>query len=113
MGRTGLTRGTTAVAGHVRHDHPRTSKLSEVEEFWEMDPEDQDYLQRFPDGCTTPLPRQGDQSGNRGAVIVGASDTSAYLNLPNCRRPRRSAALRALGVALVRVACHYPFGADA
>lgn len=34
--------------------------MGEAGVFWEMGPEDQDYLQRFPDGCRPPFPRQLD-----------------------------------------------------
>ena len=32
--------------------------VSEAGVFWEMGPEDQDYLQRFPQDCKPPFPRQ-------------------------------------------------------
>jgi peptide-methionine (S)-S-oxide reductase len=32
------------------------TKLSEVSVFWEMGPEDQDYLLRFANGCKPPFP---------------------------------------------------------
>jgi peptide-methionine (S)-S-oxide reductase len=38
--------------------------VSEAGVFWEMDPEDQDYLQRFPHGCTPPFPPQDGESPN-------------------------------------------------
>jgi peptide-methionine (S)-S-oxide reductase len=38
------------------------TKVSPVEVFWEMGPEDQDYFQRFPHGCKPPFPRQDDKS---------------------------------------------------
>jgi peptide-methionine (S)-S-oxide reductase len=44
------------------------TKISEAVQFWEMGPEDQDYLLRFPHGRTPPFPRQGDTSGNRPAL---------------------------------------------
>jgi peptide-methionine (S)-S-oxide reductase len=34
------------------------TKISEAGVFWEMDPEDQDYFERYPDGCQPPFPRQ-------------------------------------------------------
>lgn len=34
------------------------TRVSAASEFWEMGPEDQDYLQRFPLGCTPPFPEQ-------------------------------------------------------
>jgi peptide-methionine (S)-S-oxide reductase len=43
------------------------TKVSEAGVFWEMGPEDQDYLLRFPRGCTPPFPRQDDQSESRPA----------------------------------------------
>jgi peptide-methionine (S)-S-oxide reductase len=38
------------------------TKISEVAVFWEMGPEDQDYLLRYPHGCKPPFPRQDDES---------------------------------------------------
>ncbi|HEY6934892.1 MAG TPA: peptide-methionine (S)-S-oxide reductase [Marmoricola sp.] len=32
--------------------------ISQAQVFWEMGPEDQDYLLRFPNGCKPPFPRQ-------------------------------------------------------
>ena len=40
------------------------TKVSEAVVFWEMGPEDQDYLLRFPHGCKPPFPRQDDKSDN-------------------------------------------------
>jgi peptide-methionine (S)-S-oxide reductase len=40
------------------------TKISEGTVFWEMAPEDQDYLLRFPHGCEPPFPQQGDTSEN-------------------------------------------------
>lgn len=37
------------------------TKIRQVERFWEMGPEDQDYLQRFPKGCKPPFPRVENQ----------------------------------------------------
>jgi peptide-methionine (S)-S-oxide reductase len=34
------------------------TNVSEAVVFWEMGPEDQDYLLRFPQGCKPPFPRQ-------------------------------------------------------
>jgi peptide-methionine (S)-S-oxide reductase len=33
------------------------TQMSEAAVFWELGPEDQDYFQRFPHGCTPPFPR--------------------------------------------------------
>ena len=38
------------------------TRISAAGVFWEMGPEDQDYLLRFPQGCPPPFPRQ-DTSG--------------------------------------------------
>jgi peptide-methionine (S)-S-oxide reductase len=38
------------------------TKISTAMVFWEMGPEDQDYLLRYPDGCQPPFPRQDDRS---------------------------------------------------
>jgi peptide-methionine (S)-S-oxide reductase len=43
---------------------PTVTKISSAGEFWEMDPEDQDYLLRYPLGCKPPFPRQDDRSEN-------------------------------------------------
>lgn len=41
------------------------TKVSDSTWFWEMPAEDQDYLQRFPHGCTPPIPRQAVGAENR------------------------------------------------
>jgi peptide-methionine (S)-S-oxide reductase len=41
------------------------TNISEAEMFWEMEPADQDYLLRFPHGCTPPFPRQDDTRRTR------------------------------------------------
>jgi peptide-methionine (S)-S-oxide reductase len=38
------------------------TRVSEAGVFWEMGPEDQDYLLRFPQGCKPPFPREDDRS---------------------------------------------------
>jgi peptide-methionine (S)-S-oxide reductase len=38
------------------------TRISQAAVFWEMGPEDQDYLMRFPLGCPTPFPAQGTRS---------------------------------------------------
>jgi peptide-methionine (S)-S-oxide reductase len=35
------------------------TNISEAGRFWEAEAGDQDYLQRYPDGCTPPFPRTG------------------------------------------------------
>lgn len=35
------------------------TKISEASRFWAAEPEDQDYFQRWPSGCTPPFPRRG------------------------------------------------------
>jgi peptide-methionine (S)-S-oxide reductase len=41
------------------------TKISEVGHFWAAEAEDQDYLDRYPDGCAPPFPRQGVEAANR------------------------------------------------
>jgi peptide-methionine (S)-S-oxide reductase len=43
------------------------TRISEAVVFWEMAPEYQDYLLRFPHDCTPPFPRQNAKPGNRPA----------------------------------------------
>jgi peptide-methionine (S)-S-oxide reductase len=38
------------------------TRISDAEVFWEMEPEDQDYFLRFPQGCKPPFPPQHDRS---------------------------------------------------
>lgn len=40
------------------------TRISRAAVFWEMGPEDQDYLLRFPRGCKPPFPRQDDRTEN-------------------------------------------------
>ena len=40
------------------------TRISRATVFWEMGPEDQDYLLRFPRGCKPPFPRQDDRTEN-------------------------------------------------
>ncbi len=44
------------------------TRVSEAAAFWAMEPEDQDYLLRFPHGCRPPFPRQLDLSETAPAV---------------------------------------------
>jgi len=37
------------------------TRITPAGRFWEMEPEDQDYLQRFPGGCEPPFPRREEQ----------------------------------------------------
>ena len=41
------------------------TKISEAGRFWEAEAEDQDYFQRYPDGCAPPFPRHGAEAANR------------------------------------------------
>jgi peptide-methionine (S)-S-oxide reductase len=41
------------------------TKISEAGPFWEAAVEDQDYFQRYPDGCTPPFPPPGVKAANR------------------------------------------------
>jgi len=36
------------------------TRVTPAAQFWEAEPESQDYLQRFPEGCTPPFPRQAE-----------------------------------------------------
>jgi peptide-methionine (S)-S-oxide reductase len=48
-----------------RHWPGRTvTKISTAMVFWQMGPEDQDYLLRYPHGCKAPFPRQEDAPQN-------------------------------------------------
>ena len=38
------------------------TRISQASVFWEMGPEDQDYLLRFPNDCKPPFPSQADSS---------------------------------------------------
>jgi peptide-methionine (S)-S-oxide reductase len=44
------------------------TRVTPAGRFWEMESEDQDYLQRFPAGCTPPFPRRGDSPETRAEV---------------------------------------------
>jgi len=37
------------------------TRITPAGRFWEMEPEDQNYLQRFPGGCKPPFPRREEQ----------------------------------------------------
>ena len=41
------------------------TEISEAGPFWEAEAEDQDYFQRYPDGCTPPFPTPGVEAANR------------------------------------------------
>lgn len=41
------------------------TEISEAVPFWEAQAEDQDYFQRYPEGCTPPFPRQGAETAKR------------------------------------------------
>ena len=40
-------------------------EISEVGFFWEVEVEDQDYFERYPDGCRPPFPRPGVEAAGR------------------------------------------------
>jgi peptide-methionine (S)-S-oxide reductase len=42
---------------------PTVTRVSDAGAFWPMGPEDQDYLLRFPHGCTPPFPPQDATTG--------------------------------------------------
>jgi peptide-methionine (S)-S-oxide reductase len=41
------------------------TEVSEAGPFWEAQAEDQDYFQRYPEGCPPPFPRQGVKAATR------------------------------------------------
>jgi peptide-methionine (S)-S-oxide reductase len=41
------------------------TEISEAGPFWETEVEDQDYFQRYPDGCRPPFPRPGVEAASR------------------------------------------------
>ena len=41
------------------------TEVSEADRFLEAEAEDQDYFQRYPDGCRPPFPRHGAEAANR------------------------------------------------
>src|SRR5215469_46845 len=41
------------------------TEISETGPFWEAQAEDQDYFQRYPEGCAPPFPRQGVEAAKR------------------------------------------------
>ena len=41
------------------------TEISEAGPFWEAQAEDQDYFQRYPEGCAPPFPRQGAEAAKR------------------------------------------------
>ncbi len=45
-----------------------TTRVTPFDRFWEMEPEDQDYLQRFPSGCTPPFPRREENAQSHASV---------------------------------------------
>ena len=47
------------------------TEISEAGPFWEAEAEDQDYFQRYPEGCAAPFPRYGVDAVNR--ETAGAS----------------------------------------
>jgi peptide-methionine (S)-S-oxide reductase len=45
------------------------TEISEAGSFWEAEAEDQDWFQRYPDGCTPPFPRHGAAAGRRETAV--------------------------------------------
>jgi len=41
------------------------TEISEASRFWEAQAKDQDYFQRYPEGCALPFPRQGVEAAKR------------------------------------------------
>jgi peptide-methionine (S)-S-oxide reductase len=44
------------------------TQISEAGRFWAAEVEDQDYLQRYPDGCSPPFPRPGVEAAGHDPV---------------------------------------------
>jgi peptide-methionine (S)-S-oxide reductase len=44
------------------------TRITPVGRFWEMEPEDQDFLQRFPGGCKPPFPRREEKVQSHASV---------------------------------------------
>ena len=44
------------------------TEISEAGPFWEAEAGDQNYFQRYPDGCSPPFPRFGEEVANRDAA---------------------------------------------
>jgi peptide-methionine (S)-S-oxide reductase len=47
--------------------------ISDAGVFWEMGPDDQDYLMRFPHDCKPPFPRQDDASADHAELAQSLS----------------------------------------
>jgi peptide-methionine (S)-S-oxide reductase len=45
------------------------TEISEAGRFWEAEAEDQDYFQRYPDGCAPPFPRHGAEAASRETAV--------------------------------------------
>jgi peptide-methionine (S)-S-oxide reductase len=45
------------------------TEISEASSFWEAEAEDQDWFQRYPDGCPPPFPRHGAEAGSRETAV--------------------------------------------
>jgi peptide-methionine (S)-S-oxide reductase len=41
------------------------TRISEAGPFWEAEPKDHDYFQRYPDGCEPPFPRRRVEAADR------------------------------------------------
>jgi hypothetical protein len=44
------------------------TEVSEAGTFWEAEAEDQDWFQRYPNGCASPFPRHGVEAASRETV---------------------------------------------
>ena len=47
------------------HQEKVVTEISEAGPFWESVADDQDYFQRYPEGCAPPFPRQGVDAAKR------------------------------------------------
>jgi peptide-methionine (S)-S-oxide reductase len=48
------------------------TEISEAGTFWEAEAEDQDYFQRYPDGCAPPFPRHRVEAATGGTAAYSA-----------------------------------------
>ena len=55
------------------------TKISDAGPFWEAEAGDQDYFQRYPDGCTPPFPRAGVEAANRETATSSSESEPLHL----------------------------------
>jgi peptide-methionine (S)-S-oxide reductase len=50
------------------------TEISEAGPFWETEAEDQDWFQRYPDGCTPPFPQPGLEDASQSSAMLSGSE---------------------------------------